>query len=222
MTLHQGRSSVAVTVMLLATSRAAISQEVEQQSKQESQQEVIVTGSRIARPNLESSVPVTTVSGEEIYHTGDASLGDLLNDLPGLRSTFSQSNSSRFLGTAGLNLLDLRGLGTQRTLVLVNGRRHVGADILNNAVSPDINTFPADLIDHIDVVTGGDSAIYGSDAISGVVNFVLKKDFQGLQFRGQGGKSAYDDAGSYYASVLAGTNFMDGRGNIAGNVEYAK
>jgi len=208
--------------MLLATSRAAISQEVERQSKQESQQEVIVTGSRIARPNLESSVPVTTVSGEEIYHTGDASLGDLLNDLPGLRSTFSQSNSSRLLGTAGLNLLDLRGLGTQRTLVLVNGRRHVGADILNNAVSPDINTFPADLIDHIDVVTGGDSAIYGSDAISGVVNFVLKKNFQGLQFRGQGGKSAYDDAGSYYASVLAGTNFMDGRGNIAGNVEYAK
>ena len=73
-------------------------------------------------------------------------VGDLLNDLPALRSTFSQSNSTRFLGTTGLNLLDLRGLGTQRTLVLVNGRRHVAADILGNAVSPDTNTFPSDLI----------------------------------------------------------------------------
>ena len=224
MALHYVRSrfAAAVEVTLLATSSAAISQEIQQQSPQESQPEIIVTGSRIARPNLESSVPITTVSGEDLHHTGDTSIGDLLNDLPGLRSTFSQSNSSRFLGTAGLNLLDLRGLGTERTLVLVNGRRHVGGDVLGSAVSPDINTFPTDLIDHVDVVTGGDSAIYGSDAISGVVNFVLKKDFQGVQFRGQGGRSAYNDAGNYYASVLAGTNFMEGRGNIAGNVEYAK
>src|SRR6185369_6476657 len=91
-----------------------------------------------------------------------------------------------------------------------------------NAVSPDTNTFPTDLIDRIDVVTGGNSAVYGSDAIAGVVNFVLKRDFQGLQVRGQGGQSQYGDAGDYYASVLAGTNFADGRGNIAANVEYAK
>jgi len=218
----RGSCAVAATVMLLLGSSAAIAQEVKQPAQQEAPQEVIVTGSRIARPNLESSVPITTVSGEDLLHTGDSSIGDLLNDLPGLRSTYSQSNSSRFLGTAGLNLLDLRGLGTQRTLVLVNGRRHVGGDILNNAVSPDINTFPTDLIDHIDVVTGGDSAIYGSDAISGVVNFVLKKNFQGLQLRAQGGRSAYNDAGNYSASLLAGTNFMNGRGNIAANVEYSK
>jgi outer membrane receptor protein involved in Fe transport len=184
--------------------------------------EVVVTGSRIARPNLESPVPVTTVTAEEIFETGSTSVGDLLNDLPALRSTFSQSNSSRFLGTTGLNLLDLRGLGTQRTLVLVNGRRHVGADILSNAISPDTNTFPSDLIERIDVVTGGNSAVYGSDAIAGVVNFVLKKDFEGLQFRGQGGQSAEGDAGNYYGSILAGTNFLDDRGNIAINVEYAK
>lgn len=184
--------------------------------------EVIVTGSRIARPNLESTVPVTTIQGDEIFSTGNTSIGDLLNDLPALRSTFSQSNSSRFLGTTGLNLLDLRGLGTQRTLVLVNGRRHVGSDILGNAVSPDTNTFPTDLIERVDVVTGGNSAVYGSDAIAGVVNFVLKKDFTGLQFRGQGGLSDESDAGNYYASVLGGTNFMDDRGNIAFNLEYAK
>jgi outer membrane receptor protein involved in Fe transport len=185
--------------------------------------EVIVTGSRIARPNLESAVPVTTVSAEELYETGSTSVGDLLNDLPALRSTFSQSNSSRFLGTTGLNLLDLRGLGTQRTLVLVNGRRHVGADILGNAVSPDTNTFPTDLIERVDVVTGGNSAVYGSDAIGGVVNFILKKDFEGLQFRGQGGQTTSEhDAGNYYGSVLAGTNFWDDQGNIAVNFEYAK
>jgi outer membrane receptor protein involved in Fe transport len=185
--------------------------------------EVIVTGSRIARPNLESAVPVTTVQADELYETGSTSVGDLLNDLPALRSTFSQSNSSRFLGTTGLNLLDLRGLGTQRTLVLVNGRRHVGADILGNAVSPDTNTFPTDLIERIDVVTGGNSAVYGSDAIGGVVNFILKKDFTGLQFRGQGGETTTErDAGNYYGSVLAGTNFLDDRGNIAVNLEYAK
>jgi outer membrane receptor protein involved in Fe transport len=184
--------------------------------------EVVVTGSRIARPNLESAVPVTTVTAAELFETGSTSVGDLLNDLPALRSTFSQSNSSRFLGTTGLNLLDLRGLGTQRTLVLVNGRRHVGADILANASSPDTNTFPTDLIERIDVVTGGNSAVYGSDAIAGVVNFVLKKDFTGLQFRGQGGQSFEQDGGNYYGSILAGTNFWDDRGNIAANFEYAK
>jgi outer membrane receptor protein involved in Fe transport len=208
--------AVAVAAALLAASTAVTAQE------EQPAQEVIITGSRIARPNLESSVPITTVTGEELFQTGNTSVGDLLNDLPALRSTISQSNSQRFLGTAGLNLLDLRGLGTQRTLTLVNGRRHVGGDILSNAVSPDTNTFPTDLIDRIDVVTGGNSAVYGSDAIAGVVNFVLKRNFEGLQFRGQGGQSSYGDAGDYYASLLAGTNFMDGRGNIAANVEYAK
>jgi outer membrane receptor protein involved in Fe transport len=186
------------------------------------EQAVVVTGSRIRRPNLVSTVPITSVGGEEFAETGQVSVGDVLNELPQLRSTFSQSNSTRFLGTAGLNLLDLRGLGTQRTLVLVNGRRHVGSDILNNAVSPDTNTIPTDLIQRVDVVTGGNSAIYGSDAIAGVVNFVMRRDFEGLQLRGQGGTSQYGDAGAYFLSGTAGTNFADGRGNIAINVEYAR
>lgn len=182
---------------------------------------ILVTGSRIARPNLESTVPITTVTGEEIFETGNISVGDLLNDLPSVRNTFSQSNSSRFLGTAGLNLLDLRGLGTQRTLTLVNNRRHVGGDILSNAVSVDVNTIPADLIERVDVITGGSSAVYGSDAIAGVVNFVLKRDFDGIQVRGQNGISTYGDANAAFLSVTAGTNFADGRGNIAINGEYA-
>ena len=196
--------------------------EIESGEDADTSDAIVVTGSRIRRPNLESTVPITSVSGEEFFETGQTSIGDTLNELPALRSTFSQSNSTRFLGTSGLNLLDLRGLGTQRTLVLVNGRRHIASNVLGTAVEVDVNTIPTDLIERVDVVTGGNSAIYGSDAIAGVVNFVLKQDYDGIQLRGQSGISKYGDAGSYYVSGLAGKNFADGRGNVAVNVEYAR
>jgi len=183
--------------------------------------DIVVTGSRIPRPNLQSPVPVLSVAGDQFFQSGSVSIGDQLNQLPALRSTFSQANSTQFLGTSGLNLLDLRGLGTQRTLVLVNGRRHVAGDILNTAASVDVNTIPQDMIERVDIVTGGDSAVYGSDAIAGVVNFVLKDHFSGLQVRGQNGISSEGDAGSSFVSVLGGVNTKDGRGNIAVNVEYA-
>jgi outer membrane receptor protein involved in Fe transport len=183
---------------------------------------ITVTGTRIRSPNLESPLPVTSVGGQEFFQTGNVSVGDKLAELPQIASTFTQANSTRFLGTAGLNLLDLRGLGTARTLVLVNGRRHVGGDVLSTGVSVDVNTIPTDLIDRVDVVTGGNSAVYGSDAVAGVVNFVLKDHFDGFQLRAQGGESKYGDANSYFISGLYGNNFADGRGNIAVNVEYAR
>jgi outer membrane receptor protein involved in Fe transport len=183
---------------------------------------ITVTGTRIRRPNLESPLPVTSVGGEEFFETGDVSVGDKLAELPQIASTFTQANSTRFLGTGGLNLLDLRNLGTARTLVLVNGRRHVGGDVLSSGVSTDVNTIPTDLIDRVDVVTGGNSAVYGSDAIAGVVNFILKTDYEGIQLRGQGGTSRYGDANSYFISGLVGKNFAGGRGNVAVNVEYAR
>ncbi len=183
---------------------------------------ILVTGSRIRQPNLESANPVAVITGQQVFETGNISVGDLLNELPQLRSTFSQQNGTRFLGTRGLNLLDLRGLGTQRTLVLVNGRRHVGSDVLSNGVSVDTNTIPSDLIDRIDVVTGGASAVYGSDAIAGVVNFILKDNYEGIQARGQAGLSKYKDAGNQFVSITAGQNFgSDGQGNIAISAEYA-
>jgi outer membrane receptor protein involved in Fe transport len=182
---------------------------------------IVVTGSRIRSPNLESTNPVTVVSGEQFFQTGQVSVGDVLNELPQLRNTFSQQNSTRFLGTRGLNLVDLRGLGSSRTLVLVNGRRHVAGDILSTGVSVDTNTIPTDLIESVEVLTGGASAVYGSDAIAGVVNFKLKTDYEGIQIRGQSGVSKYKDAGNQYVSLLAGTNFADGRGNIAANFEFA-
>jgi len=185
-------------------------------------EDIVITGSRIRSPNAQSVVPISTVSAAELTQTARTSIGDVLNDLPQLTSTFSQSNSTRFLGTAGLNLLDLRGLGTQRTLVLVNGRRHVGSDILNNAVSVDTNTIPTDLIEAVDIVTGGNSAVYGSDALAGVINFRLKQTFDGLQIRAQGGVSDRKDAGSYFVSLTGGKNFADGRGNLALNLEYTR
>ncbi|HEX8447943.1 MAG TPA: TonB-dependent receptor plug domain-containing protein, partial [Allosphingosinicella sp.] len=182
---------------------------------------ITVTGSRIRRPNLESNVPITSLGGEEFFQQGNNNIGDMLNELPQLRSTFGQQNAGRFLGTTGLNLLDLRGLGTQRTLVLVNGRRHVPADILNNGVSPDVNTIPNDLVERVDIVTGGNSAIYGSDAIAGVVNFILRRNYEGLQVRGHAGISGYGAGGNQYVSAMYGMNFGGDRGNITVHGEYA-
>jgi outer membrane receptor protein involved in Fe transport len=184
--------------------------------------DVVVTGSRIRRPNLESTVPITSVAGEQFFQTGDTNIGDTLNELPQLRSTFAQQNPGLGIGIAGLNLLDLRGLGTQRTLVLVNGRRHVAADILNNAVSPDVNTIPNDLIERVDIVTGGNSAVYGSDAIAGVVNFVLRRDFNGLQIRGVAGATEQGFGGNQYISAMVGKNFAEGKGNITLHGEYSR
>ncbi len=184
--------------------------------------EIIVTGTRLRRPNDVSIVPITSVTSAEIFQRGSISVADVLNDLPQLRSTVSSQNSTSGLGVRGLNLLDLRGLGTSRTLVLVNGRRHVGAEIINNRNSPDINTFPTDLIERVDVTTGGSSSVYGSDAIAGVVNFVLKQNYEGLQLHGQAGVSGHNDAGNQYISLVAGKNFADGRGNLAVNLEYAQ
>jgi len=182
---------------------------------------IVVTGSRIRRPNLESTVPITSISGESIIQGSDTNVGEALNELPQLRSTFAQQNPGLGIGIAGLNLLDLRGLGTQRTLVLVNGRRHVPADILNNAVSVDINTIPSDLIERIDIVTGGNSAVYGSDAIAGVVNFVLRRDFEGFQVRGNASVAEEGFGPQQYVSGMYGMNFGDGRGNVTVHAEYA-
>ena len=184
-------------------------------------QQIVVTGSRIRKPNLESVVPVTSLAGEQLFQRGQTNIGDALNDLPQLRSTFAQQNPGLGIGIAGLNLLDLRGLGTARTLVLVNGRRHVAADILNNAVSPDVNTIPNDLIDRVDIVTGGNSAVYGSDAIAGVVNFVLKRNFDGLQLRAQAADAAGNFGFNDYVSAMYGKNFGDGRGNVILHGEFA-
>ena len=182
---------------------------------------IIVTGSRIARPDLKSTVPIIALSGEVFTNQGHSNIGDALNDMPQLRATRGQQNPNLGVGISGLNLLDLRGLGTLRTLVLVNGRRHVGADILSNAVSVDTNTIPANLIARTDIVTGGNSSVYGSDAIAGVVNFILRENFEGLETHAKFGISTPGGYGlNYRADAIWGKNFADGRGNITLSAEY--
>ncbi|MFN3450962.1 MAG: TonB-dependent receptor domain-containing protein [Sphingorhabdus sp.] len=222
-------SAISLALLSAVPSHAQVAQsdeantqedEAEEAEEEGTAQPILVTGSRIARPTLQSAVPLTSVTVEDLTGTGELSLGDALNDLPSLRSTFSSGNSSRFIGTAGLSLLDLRGLGTDRTLVLVNGRRHVTSTPGDNGF--DVNTIPTDLVERIDIVTGGNSAIYGSDAVAGVVNFILRRDYDGVAVRAQGGISSRGDRGSYFASVLAGQNFADGRGNVAVSAEYTR
>lgn len=183
-------------------------------------EDIVVTGSRIARPTLDSPIPVTSLTAADLTRTGSIAVGDVLNDLPSLRSTYSQANSSQFIGTTGVNFLDLRGLGVTRTLVLVNGRRHVTSSAGDFLV--DTNTIPTDLIDRVDVVTGGSSAVYGSDAMAGVVNFVLKRNYEGLTLNAQAGISDKGGRGTQRLSGTFGKNFADGRGNIAVSLEYNK
>lgn len=186
-----------------------------------SSEEIVITGSRIRSPNLVSDVPITSVSGDSLLAQGQTNVGSVLNDLPQLSSSFSQQNPGSGIGIGGLNLLDLRSLGTSRTLVLVNGRRHVAADILVNAVSPDVNSIPNNLIDRVDIVTGGNSAVYGSDAIAGVVNFILKRDYNGVEIRGSTGINEPGYGGNQFISALAGKNFAEGRGNITVSGQFS-
>jgi outer membrane receptor protein involved in Fe transport len=213
---------MAPTTVLAQAAATALPQEAGTSQAEEAEGEsVVVTGSRIRRPNVESAVPITSFGGEEFFKQGQTSIGDALNDLPQLRTSVAQQTVGAGVGVAGLNLLDLRGLGTIRTLVLVNGRRHVPADILNNAASVDVGSISTDLIERTDIITGGSSAVYGSDAIAGVVNFVLRKNFDGLQIRGNTGIAEGGYGGNQFVSAMGGMNFSDGRGNVTVQAEYS-
>ncbi|BDY05871.1 TonB-dependent receptor [Ferrimonas sp. YFM] len=178
-----------------------------------------VTGSRIVREGAIAPTPVTVITGEELMSTGVTNIGEALNQLPALGNTYSLANSGRFIGTAGLNLLDLRKMGTGRTLVLVDGKRHVAASAGSAAV--DVNTIPSVWVEKVEVITGGASAIYGADAVTGVVNFILKKDIEG--FEASATKGWADDSGfnKDRFSLSYGTDYAGGRGNAAFAVEYS-
>lgn len=191
---------------------------------QEPEAEIVVTGSRIARPELSLPNPVQVLSAETIEQSGKTNLTDFLINSPALlgsqSSIFSAGSNLSSAQAVGINLLNLRNLGTGRTLVLVDGRRHVAG--APGIAAVDINTIPTDLVQKVDILTGGASAIYGADGVSGVVNFILKKDFDGLRLRGQTSISQRGDAGESFFAVTAGKNFADGRGNVTVTYEYNK
>lgn len=183
--------------------------------------EVVVTGSRIKQNEFDAPTPTVAVSADAIERSGATSLTDYLRTLPALSASeddTQNTGSEGYIGSTGLNLLNLRNLGVERTLVLVDGRRHVAQ--LPETAAVDINTIPMDLIERVDVVTGGVSAVYGADAVSGVVNFVMKKKFEGLVGRVQYGGADAGGARDAFASMTGGLNFADGRGNIAGSIQH--
>jgi outer membrane receptor protein involved in Fe transport len=163
---------------------------------------IVVTGSRLAQPNLDSASPVTFVTAEEIQATGTTRVEDLINSLP---QVFAGQGGTIANGASGTATLNLRGLGSERTLVLVNGRRVVPGDPSTSAA--DINIIPGAMIKRIDVLTGGASSVYGADAVAGVVNFVMDTDFEGFKLDSQ--YAFYDHSNGTKASV---TDALDARG----------
>jgi len=142
--------------------------------------EIVVTGSRIRSANLEATTPVTQVTAADVVTQGVTRIEDLVNQLP---QAFAAQNVTVANGASGTATLNLRGLGSPRTLVLIDGRRMPYGGVTNSAA--DINQIPTQMIERVDILTGGASAVYGSDAVAGVVNFIMKRDFEGVQVTSQ-------------------------------------
>ncbi|QDP19745.1 TonB-dependent receptor domain-containing protein [Sphingomonas xanthus] len=180
-------------------------------------QEIVVTGSRIARPNLTSNSPIAVVTGEETVENADVTLDTFLNTLPQVNPAGTTTSNNP--GNGGQSSVNLRGLGSNRNLVLIDGRRPM---VSATDQSVDLNTIPQGLIERIEIITGGAGAAYGADAIAGVVNMRLKNNFQGVELRGTYSQSVPEwDAMEYQVSGLLGANFDDGRGNIAISAEVS-
>ena len=211
-------------------------------------QEIVVTGSRIAQPNMTSVSPIQTVGRDEVTLSGHPQTIDILNQLPQVTQTSVDlgPTSDALSGPGGVSTADLRGLGPQHTLVLVDGRRLGLGDpnTGNPNPAPDINQIPSQLIERVEVLTGGASATYGSDAIGGVVNFIMRDDFEGVEVDAQYGIFQHSqqsdtmkrvlregnqpvpgdvwDGRSQDYSVILGANAPDGRGNVTAFFTYSK
>ncbi|RYV02248.1 TonB-dependent receptor [Shewanella sp. OPT22] len=202
-------------------------------------EKIEVTGSRLQRINNVTTSPILSVSAEEIQSTGVTRVEDFLNDLP---QVFAAQNSTVSNGSSGTATVDLRGVGSARTLVLINGRR-VPAGTVGGSSVADLNAIPVNMIERVEVLTGGSSASYGADAIGGVVNFILKKDFEGFQFDYQYAFAQHSndnkklqgivkdrgfdvsdgrevDGQTSDFSFLLGGNFADGKGNVTAYATY--
>lgn len=216
-TKTQLAKSIRLAVSLSAISAASFSSlTLAQESNiaEEKQIEKIsVTGSRIARAELSSPAPVISLGSDEIARFGTPDLGSILAEIPAIAAGSSLIGNNNSNGNAGLSAPDLRSLGRDRTLTLVNGIRHVAGAPGTSAI--DTGAIPSALIDRVEIITGGASAIYGSDAVSGVINIILKDDFEGFEFNADLSDST-EGVGtkSDSFSVLAGATSDDGRGNV--------
>jgi len=179
-------------------------------------EEIVVTGSRISRRDYTSDTPITTISEESIASAGAPTLEASLNQLPQVAA--SAGAQASLFSRAGQASINLRGLGQQRTLVLVNGRRMQPS---GNDGSVDLNVIPSSLIESVEVITGGASATYGSDAVAGVVNLKLKKHFNGIELDVGAGETAKGDGENQSVSLTIGSDFAEDRGNAYLSLSYA-
>ena len=208
----RGRFVTAASMVALLSAMPSIAQAAEPQEAQGGVEEVIVTGSRIVRNGYEAPTPVTVVGIEQLQDTAKANIAEALNEMPVFQgSTTMSSSGTGNGGTSGGNNINLRNLGANRTLVLFDGRRFPPA-LADGTV--DINLLPDSLVSRVDVVTGGASAVYGSDALIGVVNFVLDTTFTGIKGTVQGGVTDKGDGRNYKVSLAYGTNFANDRGHF--------
>ena len=168
-------SVIALASATLVTPGIAVAQDGDDQ--------IIVTGSRIPAANAIAASPVTTIGNVEFDIRGQTRVEDLINTLP---QAFAAQGSNTSNGATGTAQVDLRGLGPNRTLVLIDGRRMSYGSPISSA--PDLNQVPGALVERVEILTGGASAAYGSDAIAGVVNFIMIDDFEGVRFDGQIGR----------------------------------
>ncbi len=177
--------------------------------------EVVVTGSRIAKRDAVAESPILSVDQDAIVESGYTTVEQYLNTLPQIvPSSSSQSNNP---SNGGRAVIDLRGLGSGRNLVLVDGRRAMGS---TSAGTVDINTIPAALIERVEIITGGAAATYGPDAVSGVVNFIMKKSFDGLAINSQYRLTEEEDGQEWGSDITMGGKFADGRGSAVFNASY--
>ncbi len=193
------------TLAIVAVPQYVIAQE----QTQETLAEVVVTGSRLVRSDLSAPSPTTVINQDVVQLSGDTTVEAVINELPQLSAGNNSSVNSA--GGSGVLTANLRGLGAARTLTLVNGRRFIPA---NSAGSVDLATIPTSLVERVEIITGGASAVYGSDAIAGAVNFLLRDDYEGLQVSSQWGETSESDGRSLQYDVLFGSNFAEDRGNV--------
>lgn len=196
---------------------------VEAQASVEAQEAIIVTGSRIPKAGFETLQAANTIGGDLIDKVGQNNIAEAINQLPAFGTPTSGAGGQN-PQTVGQNFVNAFGLGTARTLTLVNGRRVVSQASPGNAVDPgqqvDLNIIPSIMIDRVEAIYTGGAPIYGADAIAGTVNVILKEKFEGIRLDGQAGISSRGDAFNYRVGAIAGTEFSDGRGRVVVAGEY--
>jgi len=218
-------STVALLAGALIYARPADAQTVAaaQSAQVPSLEEIVVTGSRVVRDGYEAPTPVSVLGADELNAMADANIADSVNKLPAFANSQTQRTGAINLssGAAGVNILNLRGMGGHRVLILLDGKRVINSSLSSSYTGGDTNTMPQGLISRVDVSTGGASAAYGSDALSGVVNFVLDKEFTGVKGEVQSGISTYGDDPNAQVNLSFGTPFAGGRGNLLLFGEYS-